>query len=185
MLFVLLPVSYQVHEDVTSFCLRALRIDPTTVDLGQPNELLAHSFAASGLDVIDLLPALRARASAGARVNGAVVLVASDAWGPYAAAVGLFAGQVVAIAMVVALVPETREFGVLGSLGVSWLAAPAAVPLLLAGAIGGVAATSLALLVLLAAVRSFRVVAPREVTYLEGVGPRFGRLSRLLLAPIR
>lgn len=122
---------------------------------------------------------------AGVSVNAVVVLGLGPAWGPAAAAAGLLGGEVVAILVAVAGVRELRQFDVLGAVAVVWLAIPASLGLLLTGAIGETAATAVALFMLFVGVRTFGVIAHREIVYLEGVGPRFGRLSRVLLAPLR
>lgn len=121
----------------------------------------------------------------GVAVNIVALLTLSHTWGAAAAVAGLFAGEVVVILVLVVSVSEVREFGVLGALGAVWLLIPASSALALSGPLGDVPATALALLILLAGVRLAGVVAPREIVYLEGVGPRFAWLSRALLAPLR
>jgi len=66
-LFVLLPGLYQVDPEIGRRYAGALGIDPSTLDLDQPSELLAPLFARRGLELIDATPALRRALQAGER----------------------------------------------------------------------------------------------------------------------
>lgn len=119
----------------------------------------------------------------GVTVNVAVVSLATPL-GTAAAAVGLALGEVVVVAVLAFAVRQLRAFGAVAALRTAVLGvAPAAIALT-AAPLGEVVATSLALILLLVLIRSLRIMEPREMSYLEGIGPGFGRVSRLLLAPI-
>lgn len=118
-------------------------------------------------------------------VNAIVLMVGQSMFGPAAAALGLLACEVAVIVVLLALVPDLRMPGVIGALGVVWLVVPASLGLALAPVIGDIAGTVLSLAILMAGVRIFGVIDPREIAYLEGAGFRFGRLGRMLLAPLR
>lgn len=70
--FVLIPTPWQVETGIWQQYLRSFGIDSSTVDLEQPNRLLGDRLRARGLQVMDPLPALRARAAAGAQLYGKV-----------------------------------------------------------------------------------------------------------------
>lgn len=140
--------------------------------------------------LVPLLLALRRQRAlivgqlAGVVVNLAVVSVAL-ASGPGAVAIGLLMGETTVIAFAILTVRELRDFGVVGALRTAALGVLPAAMIVGVGPLGELPSTALALLALLLEIRLFKVVAQREIVYLEGVGPGFGRLSRLLLAPLR
>ena len=71
-LFFLVPAPYQV--DTVSFhrALRGFRVDPATVDLDQPDRLLAEAMQAYRLDVLDVLADFRRAQASGTRLYGSV-----------------------------------------------------------------------------------------------------------------
>lgn len=140
--------------------------------------------------LVPLLLALRRqRALIGAQMLGVAVNAATVSFtlslGPVAVAIGLLLGEIAVVAVLVATVSELRDFGALGALGTGVLGLVPAGVALAAAPLGELPATALAVLALLVEIRSFGVMEQREIVYLAGVGPGFGRLSRLLLAPIR
>ncbi len=70
--FILVPASYQVDEDVFKTYLKGFNIDPEKVDLDQPSNLLAQSLAAHELNVIDGLAFFRTVHAQGVRLYGEV-----------------------------------------------------------------------------------------------------------------
>ena len=56
---VLIPTAFQVSPNQFDEHLRGFRIDPQTVDIYQPNRLIAASLEAEALDFFDTLPALQ------------------------------------------------------------------------------------------------------------------------------
>ena len=71
-LFVLVPGNYQVEPAVFQQYLTGFGIDPATVDLEQPNRLLAATLAPYRLHTIDLLDSLRVEQRKGKRLYGRV-----------------------------------------------------------------------------------------------------------------
>lgn len=71
-LFVLLPTNYQVHEEVFDDYVESFGIDPESVDLRQPNSLLASAFDARGLHLIDPLDEMVRKGASGLRMYGSV-----------------------------------------------------------------------------------------------------------------
>ena len=63
--FVLLPAVYQVDEKQFHDYIKYFEIDPSNVDLNQPNRLLMAEMEKRGLVVIDTTPALRAALAVG------------------------------------------------------------------------------------------------------------------------
>lgn len=70
--FVLVPTNYQVHTSVFEEYVVSFGIDEASVDLVQPNRLLAQEFEQRGLFLLDPLERMRASGRAGARLYGAV-----------------------------------------------------------------------------------------------------------------
>ena len=58
-LFVLIPERYQVNVELFESHLASFGLDPSAVDLEQPNRRLLEELTARGLRVVDALPALR------------------------------------------------------------------------------------------------------------------------------
>jgi len=71
-LFVLIPGNYEVEPDVFRKYLKGFDIDSASVDLEQPNRLLASRLAPLSLRTIDLLQPLREQAAKGKRLYGRV-----------------------------------------------------------------------------------------------------------------
>lgn len=71
-LFALIPTPFQVDSTEFWTFVRGFRIDPATVDLEQPNRLLARELRARGLRVVDVLPAFRDAHGTGGRLYGRV-----------------------------------------------------------------------------------------------------------------
>jgi hypothetical protein len=71
-LFVLLPTPFQVDREEFWRFVRGFGIDPATVDLEQPNRLVAAELRARGLRFVDVLPAFRDAHRAGRRLYGRV-----------------------------------------------------------------------------------------------------------------
>jgi hypothetical protein len=71
-LFVLVPSSFQVDSAELRNYIRGFRIDPATVDVDQPNRLLASRLGGAGLSLFDPLPAMRSAAARGERLYGSV-----------------------------------------------------------------------------------------------------------------
>ncbi len=71
-LFVLIPAPFQVDSADLQHYVEGFGLDPSTIDLDQPNRKLGDGLAARGLDVIDLLPAFRAEHERGTRLYGSV-----------------------------------------------------------------------------------------------------------------
>jgi hypothetical protein len=71
-LFVLMPSSYQVDEEVFRSYVRGYGLDPRSLDVDQPNRILGHALREAGVNVIDALPALRAAQHRGARLYESV-----------------------------------------------------------------------------------------------------------------
>jgi GDSL-like Lipase/Acylhydrolase family len=71
-LFALIPASFQVDTGAFQRALRGYKLDPTAVDLDQPERLLGDAMRGYGLDVIDLLPDFRRADRDGTRLYGTV-----------------------------------------------------------------------------------------------------------------
>ncbi len=70
--FVLLPAAYQVHDDVFKEYIESFDIDPESVNLVQPNELLKDEFEARGLQLVDPLEYMKQKAENGLKMYGSV-----------------------------------------------------------------------------------------------------------------
>lgn len=71
-LFVLIPAPFQVDSvDLTRY-VRGFDLDPTTIDLDQPNRTLTEELETRGLRVYDALSAFRAAHESGQQLYGAV-----------------------------------------------------------------------------------------------------------------
>ncbi len=70
--FVLLPTPYQVHEEIFDDYVRGFSIPLDTVDLEQPNKLLARSFRERSLRLVDPLEFMRQKAKEGVQLFGSV-----------------------------------------------------------------------------------------------------------------
>jgi hypothetical protein len=70
--FVLVPSHYQVDEGTFERYLEITEIDPSTVHIKQPNELLAKEFEIRGLNVVDPVDHLREKAKNGEVMYGKV-----------------------------------------------------------------------------------------------------------------
>lgn len=68
--FLLLPASYQVHEDVFYDYIKGFNINPKDVDINQPNVLVAHTFRLKSLRLTDPLEYMRQKAKEGLRMYG-------------------------------------------------------------------------------------------------------------------
>ncbi len=71
-LFVLLPTSLQVEKETLERYAAGMEIDLASVDLDQPNRLMAKELGARGLELIDVLPELRAAHQRGEVLYGDV-----------------------------------------------------------------------------------------------------------------
>src|SRR5262245_38387386 len=69
-LFLLIPADFQVHTDEFFDYVQGAGIDAQAYDLDQPARLLGEALRAQGLDVVDLVPALRAAHGRGIRSFG-------------------------------------------------------------------------------------------------------------------
>ena len=58
-IFVAIPTNYQVEEDTFAIYLETLNFDSESVNLDQPNQMIAASFRNFGLEIIDPLPEFR------------------------------------------------------------------------------------------------------------------------------
>jgi len=70
--FVLLPAAYQVHDEVFKEYIELFSIDPESVKLVQPNELLKDEFEARGLQLVDPLEFMRRKAEDDLKMYGSV-----------------------------------------------------------------------------------------------------------------
>jgi hypothetical protein len=70
--FVLVPSNYQIDPEAFQQYLAGFDIEPSTVDLDQPNRLLPEALAPFHLKVIDMLTPMRAAHQKGARLFGRV-----------------------------------------------------------------------------------------------------------------
>jgi len=71
-LFVLIPAPFQVDSTNLSQYVRGFGIDPATVDIQQPNELMRAELERRGLRVFDPLPAFQDAHSHGTPLHGVV-----------------------------------------------------------------------------------------------------------------
>ena len=71
-LFVLIPAPFQLDSADLKRYVEGFDIDPSAIDLDQPNRKLGDELAARGLEVRDALPAFRAAYQRGRRLYGAV-----------------------------------------------------------------------------------------------------------------
>ena len=71
-IFVLLPVYYQVHQEVFFDFLELTEVPPGSTDLEQPNRLLQTTFLHNSLRLYDPLPAMREDARLGRQLFGSV-----------------------------------------------------------------------------------------------------------------
>lgn len=69
---VLLPADYQMDQAAFDGVVRRLGGDPAQMDVDQPNRILADSLTGRGIEVVDLLPALRAHHTMGETLFGTV-----------------------------------------------------------------------------------------------------------------
>ena len=70
--FFLLPSSYQVDSVELQTFLTGFKIQPSEIDVNQPNRLLGSRLAAARLPFTDVTDALRAARQSGERMNGTV-----------------------------------------------------------------------------------------------------------------
>lgn len=70
--FVLLPSDYQVDRATFEQYVRGFGLDPSTMDMDQPNRVLGEALRGAGLEVIDALPALREAQARGEQLYGTV-----------------------------------------------------------------------------------------------------------------
>lgn len=70
--FVLLPSDYQVDRESFEQYVRGFGLDPSTMDMDQPNRILGEALRRAGLNVIDALPALRQAQRPGTTLYGRV-----------------------------------------------------------------------------------------------------------------
>ncbi len=71
-LFVLIPAPYQVHDEVFTDFVRGFGIDERTVDLMQPNRILAEQLSRRGITLLDPLFFFKARANHGKALYGKI-----------------------------------------------------------------------------------------------------------------
>ena len=71
-LFVLIPAPFQVDTAAFYQALKGFKIDPSAVDLDQPNRVLAQAMRAYRLDVFDALPGFLQLQRSGGRLYGTV-----------------------------------------------------------------------------------------------------------------
>lgn len=71
-LFVLVPAEFQVDSTDLTRNVQGFDLDPSAIDLEQPNRELGERMAARGLLVLDALPAFRAAHREGRRLYGTV-----------------------------------------------------------------------------------------------------------------
>jgi hypothetical protein len=72
MLVVQIPASYQVDTAIFRKYTQGFRLDPSAIDLDQPNRIMQARLHQAGIHVIDALPALRQAFAAGVRPYGSV-----------------------------------------------------------------------------------------------------------------
>lgn len=70
--FVLLPSSYQVHEDIFREYAEGFDVDPATVDLRQPGRLLKEVFLQKGVLLVDVLEHMRGKVKLGEQMYGTI-----------------------------------------------------------------------------------------------------------------
>lgn len=71
-LYVLIPSRFQVVEELAWAAAAFYDVDPSQVDLDQPNRRLREELETLGLDVVDTLPEIRARQANGETLYGSV-----------------------------------------------------------------------------------------------------------------
>jgi hypothetical protein len=71
-LFIFVPAYFQVDARALNQHIRAFGLDPASIRIDQPNDLLGGRLRAMGLRVLDPLPALRAAQDEGLRPYGSV-----------------------------------------------------------------------------------------------------------------
>lgn len=71
-LFVLIPAAFQIDADALESYVEGYGIDPSTIDLDQPNRRLLEAMTTRGLEVVDLLPHFREAHAEGRRLYGSV-----------------------------------------------------------------------------------------------------------------
>jgi hypothetical protein len=71
-LFFLVPTDFQVNAETFANYVRGFHIDPSTVDIEQPNRLFGAELRKRGLSVLDALPALRRARAEGRHLYGKV-----------------------------------------------------------------------------------------------------------------
>jgi lysophospholipase L1-like esterase len=70
--FFLIPSAYQVDSTELYTLLKGFKVQPSEIDVNQPNRLMGSRLAGAGLQFTDLTDALRAGHQSGERMNGAV-----------------------------------------------------------------------------------------------------------------
>jgi hypothetical protein len=63
LIIVALPTQYQVHEELWQHHFTTFHLDPRDYDLEKPQAMLKEFCASHGIEYIDVLPAMRARAA--------------------------------------------------------------------------------------------------------------------------
>jgi len=71
-IFVLLPAIYQVQPETFLEYAAGFGIDPSTIDLDQPNRILSRALEKAGLMSVDTTPVLKEAAARGEVLYGAV-----------------------------------------------------------------------------------------------------------------
>jgi hypothetical protein len=71
-LFVLIPAALQVDSELLQQNIRGFHLDPTTIDVDQPNRIMRDALTERGLTVYDVLPDFRQANEAGRRLYGRV-----------------------------------------------------------------------------------------------------------------
>lgn len=71
-LFMLIPPHFEVDTTLFQRYLESYQVDAHTIDLDQPARLLGTALRAQGLDVVDVVPALRAAHASGIQCYGTV-----------------------------------------------------------------------------------------------------------------
>jgi len=71
-IFVIIPTIYQVREDLWPDHLALFNIEPASVRLSQPNEILRQTFRSAGLTMFDPLDLMRREAESGTLLHGTV-----------------------------------------------------------------------------------------------------------------
>ena len=71
-LFVLIPDHVQIHSDRLTSYVRDFGVNPGTIDVDQPDRIMAGKLSARGLRVVDAIGTFRAAAAAGNTLYGTV-----------------------------------------------------------------------------------------------------------------